>query len=99
MPVSITAAFGIGYVIFNQLVQVVNDLPGYRENIDSKIKTLRTPNTGALGRAAQSVQELGKELVTAQELQPTAGQSVGSRGSNLRPRRPSTLPRIRSQSK
>ena len=67
MLVSIAVAGGISYVIFNQLVQVVNDLPSYRENIDNKIKTLRAPNKGALGRAAQSVQELGKELATAQE--------------------------------
>jgi predicted PurR-regulated permease PerM len=70
MLVSIAAAGGIGYVIFNQLVQVVNDLPSYRENIDNKIKALRAPNKGPLGRAAQSVKELGKELATAQELPP-----------------------------
>lgn len=70
MLVSVGVAGGISYVIFNQLVQVVNDLPSYRENIDSKIKALRTPNQGALGRAAQSVKELGKELATAQELPP-----------------------------
>jgi predicted PurR-regulated permease PerM len=68
MLVSIAVAGGIGYVIFNQLVQVVNDLPSYRENIDNKIKALRAPNKGALGRAAESVKELGKELATAQEL-------------------------------
>jgi predicted PurR-regulated permease PerM len=67
MLVSVTVAGGIGYVIFNQLVQVVNDLPSYRENIDNKIKVLRT-NKGALGRAAQSVQDLEKELAGAQEL-------------------------------
>ena len=68
MLVSIAVAGGIGYVIFNQLVQVVNDLPSYRENIDNKIKALRAPHQGALGRAAESVKELGKELATAQEL-------------------------------
>src|SRR5579871_3630449 len=44
MLVSMTLVGGISYVIFNQLVQVVNDLPSYRENIDNKIKMLRTPN-------------------------------------------------------
>jgi predicted PurR-regulated permease PerM len=68
MLVAIAVAGGISYVIFNQLVQVVNELPSYRENIDNKIKTLRAPNKGALGRAAESVKELGKELATAQEL-------------------------------
>lgn len=65
--VSIGAAGSISYVILNQFVQVVNDLPGDRDNIDKKIQALRTPNKGALGRAAQSVRELGKELSTAPE--------------------------------
>lgn len=80
MLVSIAVAGGISYVIFNQLVQVVNDLPSYRENIDSKIKALRTPNKGALGRAAQSVEELGKELTAAQEVPaPPAAQGRAGR--------------------
>jgi predicted PurR-regulated permease PerM len=70
MLLVVSAASGIGYVILNQLVQVVSDLPSYRENIHNKIAALRTPNKGALGKAAQSVQELGKELATPQETPP-----------------------------
>src|ERR1700724_3005241 len=33
--VSIAVAGGISYVIFNQLGQVVNDLPSYREKFDN----------------------------------------------------------------
>src|ERR1700722_14496071 len=48
----------------------------YRANIDSKIKALRTPSRGALGRAAQSVKEIGKELAAPPEVpiaaEPTA---------------------------
>jgi len=65
MIVSITIAGGISYIIFDQLVQVANELPAYRENIHNKLTALRTPNKGALGRAAESVKELGKELTTA----------------------------------
>ena len=84
MLVSIAVAGGISYVIFNQLVQVVNDLPSYRANIDSKIKALRAPNKGALGRAAESVKELGKELATAQELPapPAAAGRTGRTSGN-----------------
>ncbi len=67
MLVFISVASGIGYVIVNQLVQVVSDLPAYRDNIDNKMRALRAPNKGALGKAAQSVQDLGKELATPQE--------------------------------
>lgn len=67
MLVAVFLAGGVAYVILNQLVQVVSELPAYRENIDNKIKALRAPDKGALGKAAKSVQELGKELNTPQE--------------------------------
>ncbi|HTC91277.1 MAG TPA: AI-2E family transporter [Bryobacteraceae bacterium] len=67
MLVMVSTASGIGYVILNQLVQVVSELPAYRENIQNKIAAVRAPNKGALGKAARSVQELGKELASPQE--------------------------------
>jgi predicted PurR-regulated permease PerM len=65
MMVSIAAAGGVGWVIFNELVEVVNDLPSYQQNIHNKIEAIRTPSKGAVGRAAASVEELGKELSSA----------------------------------
>jgi len=65
--VSMAAVAGISYVIFNQVVQVATELPSYQENIDNKIRALRMRDTGALSRAAKSVQKLGKELDTVQE--------------------------------
>lgn len=62
MLVSVSLTAGIGYVIVNQVLQVINELPGYRENIHNKLKTMRSPHPGALGQAAESVKELGKEL-------------------------------------
>lgn len=64
MFVSVSIACGVGYVISNQLLQVASDLPGYRQNIDNKIKALRTSGKSVLGRAAQNVKEIGKELAT-----------------------------------
>jgi predicted PurR-regulated permease PerM len=68
--VSMAAVGGISYVIFNQVVQVATELPSYQENIDNKIRALRMRDTGALGRAAKSVQKLGKELDSVQEAPP-----------------------------
>jgi predicted PurR-regulated permease PerM len=62
MVVSIALAGGVGWVIFNELVEVVSDLPSYQQNIHNKIEAIRTPSKGAVGRAAASVKELGKEL-------------------------------------
>jgi predicted PurR-regulated permease PerM len=64
MTVAIAGAGAAGWVIFNDLVAVANQLPEYQENIHKKLEAIRAPNTGAVGRAAASVKELGKELAS-----------------------------------
>jgi predicted PurR-regulated permease PerM len=64
MAIAMAGAGGAGWVIFNDLVAVANQLPEYQENIHKKLEAIRAPNTGAVGRAAASVKELGKELAT-----------------------------------
>ena len=77
MVLSLTVAAGVSYVIFNQLVEVVNELPTYRVTISKKLIALRKPSSsGSLGRAAENVKELGKELTNAQ---PPAGAQARSR--------------------
>ncbi len=70
MVISLSAASGIGWVIFNQLIDVANELSSYQQNIQNKIQAMRAPNKNALGRAADTVKELGKELATVEA--PTA---------------------------
>jgi predicted PurR-regulated permease PerM len=65
MMVAIAAAGAVGWVIFNQLVGVVNGLPSYRQNIHTKLEAMRTPGKGPLGRATASIRELGRELTSA----------------------------------
>jgi hypothetical protein len=79
--ISIVATAGIGFVLFNQLVQVLNELPQYQENIHTKIEAMRAPSKGALARATQNVQELGKELSSSQTpvVPPTQQQRAASR--------------------
>lgn len=71
MAVSVGMLGAISYVIVDQLVQVVGDLPSYRENIDKKIVALRVPDKGSLGRVVKSFQELGREVSNSPE-PPTA---------------------------
>src|SRR5579862_443554 len=66
MLITIAIAGGVGWVIFNQLVAVATELPSYQQNIRNKLKAMNTPGKGALGRATESVKELGKELASAQ---------------------------------
>jgi predicted PurR-regulated permease PerM len=63
---TIAAVGGVGAIIFNQLVQVVNELPSYEDNIRAKIQAIHAPSSGVLGRAGESVRELGKEISSAQ---------------------------------
>jgi predicted PurR-regulated permease PerM len=62
--VSVAVAAGIGWIIVNQLVDVANQLPEYRENIQAKIAAFHIPATGPLGRAAESVQEVVRDLAS-----------------------------------
>jgi predicted PurR-regulated permease PerM len=62
--VSIAVAGGIGWIIANQLVEVANQLPLYRENIRAKIDALHHPETGQVGKAAESVKEIARELTS-----------------------------------
>jgi predicted PurR-regulated permease PerM len=59
---SIVAAGGFGWTIANQLVDVVNQLPLYRQNIHAKIESFHFPVSGQLGHAAESVKEIVREL-------------------------------------
>jgi predicted PurR-regulated permease PerM len=70
--VAITVAGGIGWLIVNQLVDVANQLPLYRENIHAKIEAFHVPVTGQLGHAAESVQEVVREVTTAGAASPAA---------------------------
>jgi predicted PurR-regulated permease PerM len=70
--VSIAVAGGIGWTIANQLVEVATQLPLYRENIQAKIKALRRPVTGQVGKAAESVAEIARELASAGAESPAA---------------------------
>ena len=54
----------VGWMVANQLVDVVNNLPSYSENIHDKMQKLRAPATGALGRVEKSMEAIGKEFAT-----------------------------------
>jgi predicted PurR-regulated permease PerM len=62
MLISIALLGGVGWVVARQLLQVANDLPKYRLNIHNKIEALHYPPESTLGRASESVKEIGNEL-------------------------------------
>ena len=66
--VSLLVAGAIGWVVSNQLIDVISQLPGYRENIHNKIAALQGPAGGAFKKAADNVRDLSEALTV--ELAP-----------------------------
>lgn len=64
------SAGAIGWVIFNDIIEVAIGLPQYRENIDRKLQAFNSPGTSALSRAADSVKELSSQLSTVKPVPP-----------------------------
>jgi predicted PurR-regulated permease PerM len=87
---SMAGAIAGAWVIFNELVDVANQLPEYQQNINKKLEAIRAPRTGAVGRAAASVKALGKELATPPTpvVPPAAGDRAGRRIAPIVPSRP-----------
>jgi predicted PurR-regulated permease PerM len=67
---SLAAGGWIGWVILNQLIGVVNELPDYQQNIHAKIVSLSSPGKGPLSRAAENVKQIGKELAAPPTAEP-----------------------------
>jgi predicted PurR-regulated permease PerM len=75
--ISVAALGGVGWVVARQLLQVANDLPKYRLNIHNKIEALHYPPESALGRATESVEEIGKEFSDSGVTQNTPSSDSG----------------------
>ena len=85
---SIAVAGGIAWIIANQLIDVANQLPLYRQNIHAKIEAFHIPVTGQLGQAAESVKDIVRELTgpdTASPASPTQGQNRKQRNAPVSP--------------
>jgi len=60
--VSMAWVAGVGYVVGKQLIDVLNQLPAYKENLQAKMESLHGQAGGGLAKATASVQELSREL-------------------------------------
>ncbi len=52
----------VSWVVLRQVVHVVEILPDYRGNIETKLNQMHTPMGGAAGRAVTNLEELGLEF-------------------------------------
>ena len=51
-----------GWMMFSQLVDVANDLPTYRDNIEEKMAAIHSPSDSAFSRAQREVENLSEQL-------------------------------------
>lgn len=70
LTIALTCIGGIGWIVANQLLDVVNSLPNYKDNIHRKLEAIHGPRGGSLGKVTDSVQELSKELSTTTPKEP-----------------------------
>ncbi len=62
---------GAGWLLTRQVVDLAAKLPDYQSNIESKLRAIRMPTGGTLGRFTHSVDEIQKQLPNAEEPSPT----------------------------
>ena len=51
-----------GWVLTRQLVDLANRLPDYKENIQTKLRSIRVPTGGVFTKLSETVEELKKDL-------------------------------------
>jgi predicted PurR-regulated permease PerM len=72
---SVALCGGLGWIAGNQLIDVVNEMPRYRENIGHRLDMFRGPSRGGLAKAGESVKELAKELSGTPSPEPAPQQN------------------------
>ena len=87
--VIMAAAGCVGWIVAIQLVDVAEELPSYRQNIQAKMEALRIPTKGPLGLAANSLREIASELSSVRAPPPPPAP-----GSPARNRKQSAAPSI-----
>ncbi len=79
---SFALAGSIGWVVAGQLIDVVEQVPGYKSNLHEKIQAFRVPNASGFTKATNTVTELSNEITAASE---SAVDKKSSKGSGAKP--------------
>jgi predicted PurR-regulated permease PerM len=72
LVLSLSAVGGVGWIVANQLLEVINQLPNYKDNIHRRLESIHGSKGGGINRATHSVEELSKELSTTPRNQAAA---------------------------
>ncbi len=70
----------IGWMLTRQAIDLANQLPSYKENIQTKLRSIQLPNHGPIERISKTFEELKKDLPGGTEpsspVAPRAGEEV-----------------------
>lgn len=58
----VAATAGAGWVLTRQAVDLANELPSYKENIRTKLRSIQIPSGGPLSKISETFEELKKDL-------------------------------------
>ena len=71
------ATGGVGWVLTRQTIDLANKLPSYKENIQSKLRSIPTPNRGPFSKITKAIEELKKDLPGSEANAPAPGLGTG----------------------
>jgi predicted PurR-regulated permease PerM/GAF domain-containing protein len=67
MILILAATISLGWIVGSQAMDLASQLPGYKENIRTKLRSFQIPTGGVLSRLSETVEDLKKELPGKQE--------------------------------
>jgi predicted PurR-regulated permease PerM len=82
LVLSFILAATVGWIVTGQLMNIVDEFPSYKSNIQDKIQALHIPHGSGLKDASNTVTELSNELSAASE---AAGDKKTGKSANGRP--------------
>ena len=71
------ATGGVAWVLTHQAIDLANKLPSYKENIQSKLRSIPTPNRGPFSKITKAIEELKKDLPGSEANAPAPGLGTG----------------------
>jgi predicted PurR-regulated permease PerM len=80
-----------GWSVGNQLIDVTNQLPDYKNNIKEKIDSLHSPKSVRLNAAENAVKELGKEITETSADTAENATNKGTGHAKALPVKPATI--------
>ena len=91
---TIFAATGaVGWILTRQLVDLATKLPDYKENIQTKLRSIKIPSGGVFTKISDTVEDLKKDLPGAETPAQDVVPAVGTRKAPALPPTP-TAPSV-----